>query len=750
MKRPVNLKRFFSYALIFASAFCLAHVAEGYPPFPLALVAACAYVGANPLLTAALCFAPYILSADLTVIAVAAFGSVVLGGAFFAFGKIGRKPKFDLALYVAFAAAPYAPFGKSFDLPTRIALVAVTTVLAYIFISGARVWLVKRLKYKLSVDELLSAAVILAATGYGLVNVFGETPWKCLSVFVILFSTALAPYGYAVYVATALSLPLAFHSLSFTPIAIFAVYAAVAAAFGSFSRLLSAIAIAGTELLLYFFTAAYEGIGYEVLFILLPVTVFAFFPTKYFDRVRADLRVYRSPALGRAAINRSRAALSGKLYEIAGVFDEMNGSVETLRKSAPTEREIKRALVEKTISSACSECPSREKCSAKGVPYESDVEKTVSLGMAKGKINLVDLPKTLSDSCDFEGDFVAAANCAVAAYLKRAAEESIAEKGRELLACQSSAIAQALKKLALPLAMQAEYDSALEDKIASSLAACGVGVAEISVYQSAETEIDMVVPSSAANKAFFIKAIDETTGYKSVIVNKTNLSSDLTALTLRRAPLLDAAFGVAQKVKDGEKASGDTHSVTKISEREFLFALSDGMGSGKDAERTSSAATSLIETFYRAGLGSESVLKIVNKLLSYSRDDNFTATDICIVDLVGGEADFIKIGSPYSFVITSDSVKIIEGNSLPLGILDEMNPTVCRTTLKAGDVVLFVSDGISDAFGSAADIIDFLSTERALNPKVLADNVLNKALSLTFGEARDDMTAFCVRLFERK
>ena len=64
-------------------------------------------------------------------------------------------------------------------------------------------------------------------------------------------------------------------------------------------------------------------------------------------------------------------------------------------------------------------------------------------------------------------------------------------------------------------------------------------------------------------------------------------------------------------------------------------------------------------------------------------------------------------------------------------------------------MVVFVSDGISDAFGSSSDLIDFLSTQRALNPKTLADNILQKALSLDDGVAKDDMTAFCVRIFEK-
>ena len=228
-----------------------------------------------------------------------------------------------------------------------------------------------------------------------------------------------------------------------------------------------------------------------------------------------------------------------------------------------------------------------------------------------------------------------------------------------------------------------------------------------------------------------------------------NVSEELTAITLKRTPVFDAAFSVAQKTKSDKEKSGDTHSVTKISEGKFLIALNDGMGSGKKASETSATTISLIETFYKAELSSETVLSTVNKILSFNGEDNFTALDIGVIDLFSGSADFIKIGSPYSFVITKDAVKIVEGSSLPLGILDELHPTVCKTELHSGDVVVFVSDGISDAFGSSSDFIDFLSAQRALNPKSLADNILEKALILDGQVAKDDMTAFCVRIFKK-
>ena len=66
-------------------------------------------------------------------------------------------------------------------------------------------------------------------------------------------------------------------------------------------------------------------------------------------------------------------------------------------------------------------------------------------------------------------------------------------------------------------------------------------------------------------------------------------------------------------VKNGEKVSGDTHSVIRINDHSFLMALSDGMGSGEYARKVSESAISLIEAFYRAEMPEDNVLNTINK-----------------------------------------------------------------------------------------------------------------------------------------
>ena len=194
--------------------------------------------------------------------------------------------------------------------------------------------------------------------------------------------------------------------------------------------------------------------------------------------------------------------------------------------------------------------------------------------------------------------------------------------------------------------------------------------------------------------------------------------------------------------------SGDTHSVIKIDESHFMVALSDGMGSGEYAKRVSESTISLLESFYRAKMPSDLVLSTINKLLTFNKEETFACVDIGLINLNNGNADIVKIGSPYGFILSSNTVKVLEGNSLPLGILDSLHPSTNSYTLSENDVLLFLSDGITDAFGSIADLCEILKNIPIHNPQQLVDSLLSQALDRYDGERKDDMTALAVRLFK--
>lgn len=102
------------------------------------------------------------------------------------------------------------------------------------------------------------------------------------------------------------------------------------------------------------------------------------------------------------------------------------------------------------------------------------------------------------------------------------------------------------------------------------------------------------------------------------------------------------------------------------------------MGSGERAEKASATAIGMVENFYRAGFDNDLILDCVNRLLTAAESEVFTAVDICVVDLKDGLADFVKLGAPMGMIKVGDAVNFIEGASLPVGIVEEVKPTITK------------------------------------------------------------------------
>jgi len=179
-------------------------------------------------------------------------------------------------------------------------------------------------------------------------------------------------------------------------------------------------------------------------------------------------------------------------------------------------------------------------------------------------------------------------------------------------------------------------------------------------------------------------------------------------IVLKTAPNYDIVFGSSACSKNGVSLSGDTHSLIKIDDGKYMVALCDGMGSGEKAHSVSDLTITLIENFYKAGFDNETILNSVNRLLTLNADENFSALDICVFDTRKNIMDFIKLGAPYGFIKHKTETEVISTSGLPIGVLSEMQQHITKKMFSDFDIVVLVSDGISEAFGSEEELKTFL------------------------------------------
>ncbi len=219
-------------------------------------------------------------------------------------------------------------------------------------------------------------------------------------------------------------------------------------------------------------------------------------------------------------------------------------------------------------------------------------------------------------------------------------------------------------------------------------------------------------------------------------------------------PRLRLAVGRSTIPIAGEEISGDSALSVRLDAGRHLLAISDGMGSGREACNESRAALDLLLQTLKAGYGRSDALRTVNGLLVACRGDEMFATmDLCIVDLDSGEATLDKLGACPSFLLRGGKCKRIGSDALPMGILDAVTPRALTARLLPGDVLLMVSDGILDAFGS--DEVGFVRalgglavSDRMPTPQRFADTLLRRAYERSGGTALDDMTVVVAKVEE--
>ena len=699
------------------------------------------------------------LCSFLTLGAVGLLGSqAILSGLFIMIIYIYRKFRVStgvsLTAYAIVGMLSFVFLGDTavnISVEKRILTSLLTVALTFLCLISAKTINEKGLKFKLGFEEFSSVAVLVALFGTGACNFVSPLFWRGVSALLILLICYLYRFGIGTICSAVLGISFALYYGNINYVSIFLALGIAAESLLPLSRYAAAVAVLMADYLLQLIFGVYGGYTLpDFLSLLCGVVFFCVIPTKILKSLKEKLYSFRERQLVRQTINRNRQMLSNKLYDLSGVFTEMAGAFDAFKKNALTEDKAKEVIEKQILSTVCGECEHRARCKKYDKNVQLGLTKIIDIGFAKGKLSLIDLPKELGDVCLHPNNVLYGLNKLLADFRAYAIENANLKSGRDMIAAQAEGVAEILRGLALETGGQLKYQSRLERALATALFKRGFLISELLIYGEEER---ITVSLITVMKEFSIptmqKVISETVGTDMQLSERTEISLDKCFLSFKKSAEFDAVYGIARAVKDGSERSGDTHSVVRIENDRLLIALSDGMGSGKDAENVSSTSLSLIESFYKAGLSSPLILCTVNKLLSINTEDSFTALDLSVIDLKTLNADFIKYGSPYGFIVNDQGIKIVEGNSLPLGIIDELKPSVCTAPLIDGDMIVLVSDGISDAFGSSGEMIDFLRAQTAKNPQSLADDILSRAIEISGGLKKDDMTVLAVRVYKR-
>lgn len=338
------------------------------------------------------------------------------------------------------------------------------------------------------------------------------------------------------------------------------------------------------------------------------------------------------------------------------------------------------------------------------------------------------------------------------------------DSNKKQVSNQLENVSEAISNLAMQITKD-EVDEFAKEKEQMRKILKDINIKEIAISKEDDgkyqVNIYTGICSNEDGSECFIKKIDkalEKVFQEKMVLQKQKCglraSIETCVFTYTSEDKFTSQIGIAKSKKYDSIISGDTTIQTKLDDGKMLIAISDGMGSGPEARKSSKIAIKMLERLLSSGFNKDTALKLINNTISANTDDDMYATlDVSILDLYNGSMEFIKNGACPTFVKRDGKVEILKSVALPTGILSNIDLIEYNYNLEDGDIVVMCSDGIIDSNKEYAskelwvqEVLEDIETDDAQR---IADILLCEARDNDFGKEKDDMTVIVFKVTKK-
>ncbi len=444
-----------------------------------------------------------------------------------------------------------------------------------------------------------------------------------------------------------------------------------------------------------------------------------------------------------------------RLHMMSQTLDHLKTALSGLsqEKEAREEKNIQ-AILKHLSDRVCIECSLRKMC------WENDFYQTYRDVMAmfaateaNGVITTKDIPKTFKKRCSHLKEMTATINCLFEMYEKGSYWQKQIAGSRYLAFNQLENTVHLLNRMTEDVGAFYQFRDIMASSLAPTMRELGFGVDRIMIQDVREKNFDLEMkirhcPGGGRCGPYFHEAINKLTG-RNFCLAEYVCGDAKTGENCRCRLFLEGTWKIVssslQLPKADSDVSGDSQGDFLLSGGRQVLVISDGMGTGDRARKEADLTVDLIRDILECGFDERFAANVVNYLLLMNRQEEMYATvDLCLFDLYRGEAEFIKLGASPSYLCSKDGVKVISGNSMPLGMTAEADVVSFKEEINIGDIIVMLSDGLLDT-GLKLEEMEFwisktLEDSRQEEPRIIAERLISGAVSFAGGKPRDDMT----------
>lgn len=521
----------------------------------------------------------------------------------------------------------------------------------------------------------------------------------------------------------------------------------VAGVFGSMGSIATAAAFVVVNTITAIFTKSGTDIYTGVFEIFAASVLFAALPKSWAQR----MHLTQMGRAGRIQDTSTQTAMRDKMEDVSSALREISGLTRKVNdKLGALEGTSPAAIYTRVAERVCYQCGMKTTC------WQYRHKETVeALGECmrrmkqEGSTNRERIPKYFSDTCCKLDAFVTELNIQFQNHVAKEGVQLKVGRVRSVVTDQFEGMATMMDEISGELCAMRLQEPEKTQRVREYFEKEGVHPDQLVCYldEYERISVEMVVPAYEEAKLKRSKsALDLCTLLDAEFeLPEVTPRENRTSVRYCEKSVFSVELGAYQLAPGRNRLCGDAYDYIRNRSGKTHLILSDGMGSGGSAAVDSSMAAGLLKRMIQVGISHEAALRMVNSaLLIKSGEESLATIDVCSLDLFTGAAEFYKAGAAPTYMIRGGKVYMVESTSLPAGILRGVSFEKNSATLKEGDSVVLVSDGVT-ATGSDW-VVSELEAIRGESVQRICEKLAATAKARRADGREDDITVMAAAL----
>lgn len=599
-------------------------------------------------------------------------------------------------------------------------------------------------------EQMVSMAAMVAVVIFAVPNLQNNyiDLLKTVVYFIIIFFTYKYGVGQGTITGAVCGFALSLRGAPLADVGMYTAMGILPAIFREMGRFPTTVIYVISAFLVGFISSDKELTTTEIGALASAIIVFLLLPSSLIRRVDAAGGTGRQEQM---AAHNLRKIAKVRMKIFSDSFLKLSKTLDTIteKQTKLKQKEINQ-IFEDISEKLCKNCSNCSHC------WEQSFHKTYQAASVmfevaekKGILKREDIPGDFMNDCICADEFIKETNRGFEIAKLNQIWLSRISESREVIAEQLKEVSTVIQDITGDIYETAQGFHSEEEKVIRAFHSEHILAKDITIFERGDKRKEIYLSAACQGGRCITtkeaaQIVSDALGVRFIVSDssKSVITKDYENFCFITDTIFKILNGVARAMK--ESVSGDNFSILKLETGEYMIALSDGMGTGKDAGEESETVMSLLEQMIEAGFKAETAIKLINSSLVLKADkQTFSTIDLSIINLFTGMCEFIKIGAAAAFIKRDHWVETISSTTLPIGMFGSVDYDTVTKKLYEGDIIIMVTDGVLDCIkedDKEGFMEQMLMEIKSNNPQEIANKILDRMLQQTNYVPRDDMT----------